>query len=106
VLAHSHPLATRRAGFTTATITLNTNIFGGDGNDTINAIIDGHRAFGTEYLTNTVDGGAGNDHITAYAESEFSGGHSFITNQLFGGSGNDVLDATAKNWNNQTRDHQ
>jgi Ca2+-binding RTX toxin-like protein len=86
------------------TVTFNTEVIGGRGNDTIDAVADGRGAHGDSILTNSVDGGSGNDHITAYAQSDFSGFHATITNQLFGGAGDDIMDATALGQSNSTRD--
>lgn len=82
-------------GPTTGDVILRTDVLGGRGDDTINAISDASGSGGDNHVTNHIHGGSGDDHITALAQTNLSGFTSTAVNDIDGGDGNDVIDATA-----------
>ncbi|MBZ6078258.1 calcium-binding protein [Microvirga puerhi] len=80
---------------TTANVTLKTHVYGGDGNDTIYALADGHHAIGgINQVENYIDGGSGNDRITVHAQTDGNAFRGTAINTVYGGDGNDVIEAT------------
>jgi serralysin len=81
---------------TLANVALTTLVYGGRGDDRIEAIADAAGALNNNLVANVVHGGDGADHITALAQTSFAGFNGVASNELTGGDGNDFLEATAR----------